>query len=335
MANEDLDALLESLDAQEEPKPRKTAQQSLRDRMLNESKASQPAVEEREKEIEEEIISEEVEEENKPAVNPKIIIIAIAAVLIVMGVVIFTAVSNSSKKKEEQAQAEAEALAAQEAALALQNATVVEEEPSTIWGALTYSEDEVNKLRAQGYSNEEITEFQNNAVDFRYPYYMALEGYYSYQLDNELPLYDLSSSEYKELISDTWLSLNKRTDLVEWTEDYMAYSREERQNLDYEKVEPYGNQLFLKIYLDASNHESFFLLNVSPQEWNQLDDSGNVVVEYTYSTHYKPFENILDAVEDEDNIFITDATLDIIASLKNRNSGTSSGNSNGSSGTGD
>ena len=139
-----------------------------------------------------------------------------------------------------------------------------------------------------------------------------------------LPLYDNSSDEYKDMIGDTWLSLNKRTDLVEWTDDYMAYSREEKQNLDYEKIEPYGNQLFLKIYLDADTHDSFFLLNISPQEWNQLDDAGNVVVNYTYSTHYKPYENVLEAVEDEQNIFITQASLDIIESLKNRNSSDSS-----------
>ena len=329
MANSDLDDFLAMIDSDEEEQPkRKSSQQTLRDRMLNESRNSMPDeedVDDRELELEQEIIDEEVEEENKPGINPKIIIVAAIAGIIVLILLIGSAVSKKRKADEEarlaaEAQAQAEAMA---------QAQVVEEpeedlQPSN-WGALIYTDEQIINLRNAGLTQEAITKFQNDGVPYDYIYFTYLEQYYAWQLNNQLPILDTASPEFKEVIDDTWLTLDKRTDTYGWTSDYIASTYEEKQNFDYEKVEPYGNQLFLKIYLDAIDHDSFFLLNISPDDWNKLDDKGNVVVSYTYVTHYLPAENQLDRVEDTDHIFITSAQLDIIESLQNRNNQTFTG----------
>ena len=322
MPNNDLDDVLAMLDKEEEETPkRKPAQQTLRDRMLNESKNSEQYdedVDERERELDQEIIDEEVEEENKPGINPKIIIAAIVVVVLILVLVISSAISKKKAQAEAEAQAQAEA-EAQAQLLAQQQAeqenTEAFEQPSN-WGATTYTDDEIIKLRNLGMTAEGINSLQQNKVPFDYVYYTYLEQYYAWQLDNQLPILDTASPDFKEYIDDTWLSLNKRLDVDGWTSDYIANTYQDKRNFDYEKVEPYGNQLFLKIYLDADEHTTFFLLNISPDEWNQLDDKGNVVVDYTYVTHYLPAENVLDQVEDMDNIFITSAQLDIIESLK-------------------
>lgn len=310
MANNgsNIDDILSMIDTgSDDSGPKKSTQQSLRDRMINESKGQQAAKPNIEEEMEQEILDEEIEEEHKSGINMKVVIIAIVAVVIILIVLI----TQLGKKKEpEPVEEPVEEVVVEE--------PVFEEQPIT-YTPITYTAEEVMNLHAAGATNEQIEEWQQTAIPYDYVYYSMLEQYYAFQLRNTLPTYDMSSDEFKDVISDTWMALPKRTDIVEWTNpDYLAYQYEEKQNLDYEKVEPFGNQLFLKVYLDATTHESWFFLNITPEEWNQLDDTGNVVVSYTYSTHYKPYENSFDAEEDTENIFITNATLDIIASLKNR-----------------
>ena len=330
MANSDLDDVLAMIDKDEEEQPkRKSSQQTLRDRMLNESRNSMPDEDEEddlESELEQEIIDEEVEEENKPGINPKIIIIAAAAAVVVVLILIISGISKKRAAAEAARLEEEQRLAAEAAAM---EQTVVEEPEDTLqpsnWGALIYTDDEIINLRNAGLTQDAITRFQNDGVPYDYVYFTYLEQYYAWQLNNQLPILDTASPEFEDIIDDTWLTLEKRTDTYGWTSKYIASTYEEKQNFDYEKVEPYGNQLFLKIYLDAMDHDSFFLLNISPDDWNKLDDKGNVVVSYTYVTHYLPAENDLDRVEDLDHIFITSAQLDIIESLKNRNEQSSSG----------
>ena len=169
MANEELDELLSSLDNKSDNGTKHvTAQESLRDRMLKASKAeSEESSSNREEELTQEIIDEEVDEENKPAINPKVVIIAIVAVLAVSSIAIMFGVSNSKKRKLEQAQREAEEQAALSAQEALANAVVEEDTGLEVsWGAIEYTDEQKNLLKAQGYSDEEIVNFQNSAVDF-------------------------------------------------------------------------------------------------------------------------------------------------------------------------
>lgn len=291
-----------------------SSQQNLRDRMLSESKSEIVRKEyaQREEDLSEEIIEEEEEEEygtEKKNSIGKIVIAAIIVLgLIVVGLVFFLGRSN---KEEEEVVGEP---VVGEVMLPEPVEEVVVEE--SIF-ATTYDMEQVQNLLAAGATQEQVNEWQANGVEYNYVYFTMLDRYYGWQLSNTLPTYDIASDAYKDVIGQTWMSLPKRNDIVEWTEDMLAYEHQVKQNLDYEKVEPYGNQLFLKVYLDANTHDSWFFLNITPNEWNLLDDTGNVVVDYVYQTHWLPFENQLDAVEDEQNIFIVSATLDIIESIKN------------------
>lgn len=291
-----------------------SSQQNLRDRMLSESKSETVRKEyaQREEDLSEEIIEEEEEEEygtEKKNSIGKIVIAAIIVLgLIVVGLIFFLGRSNKEEEEVVEEPVVGEVMLPEPV-----EEVVVEE---SIF-ATTYDMEQVQNLLAAGATQEQVNEWQTNGVEYNYVYFTMLDRYYGWQLSNTLPTYDIASDAYKDVIGQTWMSLPKRNDIVEWTEDMLAYEHQVKQNLDYEKVEPYGNQLFLKVYLDANTHDSWFFLNITPNEWNLLDDTGNVVVDYVYQTHWLPFENQLDAVEDEQNIFIVSATLDIIESIKN------------------
>lgn len=291
-----------------------SSQQNLRDRMLSESKSETVRKEyaQREEDLSEEIIEEEEEEEygtEKKSSIGKIVIAAIVVLgLIVVGLIFFLGRSNKEEEEVVEEPVVGEVMLPEPV-----EEVVIEE---SIF-ATTYDMEQVQNLLAAGATQEQVNEWQANGVEYNYVYFTMLDRYYGWQLSNTLPTYDIASDAYKDVIGQTWMSLPKRNDIIEWTEDMLAYEHQVKQNLDYEKVEPYGNQLFLKVYLDANTHDSWFFLNITPNEWNLLDDTGNVVVDYVYQTHWLPFENQLDAVEDEQNIFIVSATLDIIESIKN------------------
>ena len=173
----------------------------------------------------------------------------------------------------------------------------------------SFTQEEIESLREVGYTGDEIESFASlgfSAAD------MVLEAEVkrdAWIQEAIAPLYDSTSEEYKNFINQTWLTLPERNDTDEWSE--IAGYYEERKNLDYEKVTVYGNQLFLKVFLDDDTHQDWFFLNVTPEEWNKLNDRGNVIVTYTYCTRYVGVDSFT-MVEDFDNVFITAATLEII-----------------------
>lgn len=172
-----------------------------------------------------------------------------------------------------------------------------------------YTQDQINKLREVGYTGTEIEQFALNGEDVNAKIREAEAIRDAWLQEAIAPLYDATSQEYKDFISQTWLTLPERKDLGEWTQ--VAGYYQERKNLDYEKVTVYGNQLFIKIYLDDDVHADWFFLNVTPEEWIKLKDQGNVIVTYTYCTRYVTSAEGFN-VEDFSNTFITSAVLEII-----------------------
>ena len=293
-----------------------TSQQSLRDQMLRESRkeSAGQGVAEMEEELSEEIISEEEEEEYgiEKRKNKLPLIIGGGLLLIVLGLLIWLFSTRDTDIPMEQTE---ETVAEATLELPPAEVTVTETVPLQV-----YDYEQIQNLKAAGATDEQITMWQENGTNYNYVYYTMLDKYYGWQLTNTLPTYDLTSDAYKEIIGETWMSLPERTDIVEWTKDNLAYKHSVQQNLDYEKVTPYGNQLFLKVYLDASTHDSWFFLCITPEQWNMLDDKGNVVVDYEYQTKWLPHESIIDQEEDTSEIFITSATLNIIESMNSINS---------------
>lgn len=169
-----------------------------------------------------------------------------------------------------------------------------------------YSPEEITNLRAAGYTGDEIESYQSQQTPAEDLIKQAEAERDAWVQEAIAPLYDTASDEYKHYVSQTWLTLPQRTDMAEWTMIGAEYAVD--QNLDYEKIDVYGNQMFIKVYLDDNAHESWFFLNVSPTEWNQLNDAGNIQVHYTYVTHLVG-DDYMTATEDFDDIYITSATL--------------------------
>lgn len=172
-----------------------------------------------------------------------------------------------------------------------------------------YTPQEIDALRTAGYTGTEIEEYQSAGTSAQSLIDIAEAKRDAWIKDAISPLYDMASDEYKYQISQTWLTLPQRTDATEWTMIGSMYT--ERKNLDYEKIDVYGNQLFIKVYLDDNTHEDWFFLCVTPEEWNALSDRGNVIVSYTYWTHLVG-DDYFSSVEDTSNIYITQASLEII-----------------------
>ena len=234
----------------------------------------------------------------KKGFNPKIIIGCIIVVILIVGVFVGTAAKRQPAPVEEQ--------------VALPEEELVFLEPVTQDVMSGYTAEEVNTLRGAGLTGTEIESYQNQGIPYITAYNITKEQFWAWQLENQLPITDMTSEAYKTEVSKTWLTLPERKDLEEWHEDGIAYNYNIKKNLDYEKVDVHGNQLFLKVYLDDNKHEKWFFLNVTPQEWNLLEEAGNVVVDYAYTTHFEPYTNLFDAVENTEDIFITSARLSII-----------------------
>ncbi len=289
---------------------------SLRDQMKQQAAARQqqqvrqappppPEDDDYDEDYDEEVLEDNSEQE-KSKLNIKfILVVAVGCALVAL--IVFMVVSGKKGKEPPAEEVPLDLPVVEEPVIE----EPVVEEPVIM---ANYTADQMNNLRAIGITSDEITNYMENNVPYEYVYNTLMEQYWGWHLMNELPTYDMTSDKYKEVINQTWMSLPERHDLAEWTTDYIAYSYDVEANLDYEKVTPYGNQLFLKIYLDDNTHDSWFFLNIKPEEWNMLGPKGNVVVNYTYQTHYKPYESIFDAEEDKDNIFIISATLNIIKS---------------------
>lgn len=185
------------------------------------------------------------------------------------------------------------------------------EDPNVEWitpdKTFNYTMEEREKLRLAGYTGDEIEQFEARNADVDQIYNEAVAKRDAWVQQAIAPLYDTASDEYKSFISQTWLTLPQRTDMALW--ENCSYYRD-RKNLDYEKVDVYGNQLFIKIYLDDSDHDDWFFLNVTPEDWNKLQSRGNVIVEYTYC--YRLEGEGFGGTAIKDKIYITDAKLEII-----------------------
>lgn len=172
-----------------------------------------------------------------------------------------------------------------------------------------YTSDQIAQLRAAGYTGDEIEQHASTMTPFEDLIRQAEAARDAYIQDAIAPLYDTASDEYKHFISQTWLALEKRTDIYDWKITAMNYAK--RENLDYEKVGVYGNQLYIKVYLDDFNHDDWFYCLVTPEEWNKLNDAGNVIVNYTYATRVVG-DDPMTYYEDTENFYIISASIEFI-----------------------
>ena len=227
------------------------------------------------------------------SLNPKMILIIVGIVIVFIIVYIILSGMQSGKVPEE------ESLPSEE-----DFEWVMPEEQ-----VFKYTSEQIEKLRAVGYTGDEIELHQEYADDFDALIKDAEDARQAYIDEALATVQDNTSDEYKAYIGQTWLPLAERTDMQTFENIGMYYSQ--RVNVDYEKVPVHGNQLMIKLYLDDDNHDNYVFCIVTPEEWLSLKDYGNVIANYTYCT------SVVDdgtgmLVEDLSRIFITEIYLEII-----------------------
>ena len=177
---------------------------------------------------------------------------------------------------------------------------------------LIYNDIEVQDLRAAGFTADELERYSSANIPAKDLLAEAEARRNNYVQETYSKMFDTTSEDFRYYTSQTWLTLPERDDIEEWTQ---TSGYQVRKNLDYEKIDVYGNQLFIKVYLDDNLHEDWFFLSVTPEEWLALSDFGNVIVNYTYQVHYITEEDEFGGTtmyEDTENIYIVDANLEII-----------------------
>ncbi|MDR1523285.1 MAG: hypothetical protein LBS29_04975 [Endomicrobium sp.] len=151
----------------------------------------------------------------------------------------------------------------------------VEEDP-IVW-YFEYFPEEVEQLRAVGYTGDEIEYHQAQET----PAQLLIEDAKAVQ-EVELKaiydkIFDAASDEYRELENMTWVG-GKAIQITD-TGNYTDYSAATfKENVDFDKVPPHGMQLYIRCELPDGQYA---FMSMHPTRWVQLKDNGNIVIEYT------------------------------------------------------
>lgn len=141
-----------------------------------------------------------------------------------------------------------------------------------------YTLDEVEALRLAGYTGDEIEEYEYAEQDAQYLIDEA-EKERKKQYEKEIaPYFDSASEEFKSVYEDTWVGQPELTFDTN-AEGYSYFV--ETMNVDYEKLPPRGNQLFIKFTLPNSEKVAF--TTITPERWVTLNDSGNIVLSVSFT----------------------------------------------------
>jgi len=152
--------------------------------------------------------------------------------------------------------------------------------------AFSYTEEEKARLRAVGYTGDDIEKFQTDQASFQILVDTAIETQKeqlratSAELRKEVM--DSASQDYKNLLNLTWLA-GQSIDVkpIEGGNEFDYTSESKKENVNYTKVPSHGNQVFLK--LEFPEGEIYFM-PIHPARYYQLRDKGNLVVSYDVVT---------------------------------------------------
>lgn len=149
--------------------------------------------------------------------------------------------------------------------------------------AFSYSMDERDLLRVNGYTADDIERFE---IEERNPSELIKESesrrkeLYDYEIK---PYLDGASDKYKSLESMTWIGTGDMSPLILNTETINYEERYGSYNCDFIKIPPKGSQLFVKLDLMDFNKEIF--MTMTPERYNELPESGNIVVVIEYNKY--------------------------------------------------
>lgn len=154
-----------------------------------------------------------------------------------------------------------------------------------------YSADERSMLRVNGFTADDIERLE---IEERDPYQAVkkAEQDRKEKYDKEIkPYLDGASEEFNTLKEQTWLGTGTMSEkILDMSEHYSK--KYGTYNCDYEKIPAYGSQLFLKLELDDFDTNVF--MTVTSEKYQELQDSGNIVVTIYYNLY------------DDNSILVTD-----------------------------
>ncbi len=153
-----------------------------------------------------------------------------------------------------------------------------------------YSLEDRELLRVNGYTGDDIERFEieeRDVTDLVEESEQKRQEIYDAEIK---PILDGASPEYKKLKSQTWVGSPKMSDTI-LSEDAME-ERVGTYNCDYEKIDPCGTQLFLKLDLKEFKQSAF--ITVTANRYRELENTGNIVVVIEYDKY------------SDDSILITD-----------------------------
>lgn len=228
---------------------------------------------------------EETEEEEKSGKSflgkiPKTyLLVGVIGVIVflLLAVVFVVMVSGNSKKKE------------QETVVDPQTGYILDDEGNVIEiPKFEYTSDEIESLRVAGYTGAEIEEFQEKEISASEKVKES-EKKRKEKFDKEIaPYLDSTTEEFNWLKNQTWVGQQP----LEYSKDSSQYTTHSvKQNFDYEKIPPYGNQLWIKLI--SVNTGNVLFMSTDPKSYNRLKDSGNIVIDMTYINTGEGSPNII------------------------------------------
>ena len=150
---------------------------------------------------------------------------------------------------------------------------------SSAVGNMMYTEDEKSRLRAAGYTGDDIEQLAIKGTKVE----DALDSAKKERSDYLQSLYkelmpesiDGASDAYNALLENTWLGQRLRP--VSKPTDEMFSTKTYRENCRYVKIPPHGGELFIKLILKNGD---YVFLSLHPDEYEKMDVEGNMVIDY-------------------------------------------------------
>ncbi len=147
----------------------------------------------------------------------------------------------------------------------------------------SYTPEEIEMLRAAGYTGDEIESFVKQEIPAQQKYDEAAALQQKFVDSFYESVSDTSSSEFKDYVKDTWLLLDKR-DTSDGVDVSNMFTYNTKVIADFEKVELHGAQLFIKVYPINLDHDFWMYVQLSPEKYNSLPASGNIILYFDYLT---------------------------------------------------
>lgn len=148
----------------------------------------------------------------------------------------------------------------------------------------TYTGEQLKQLRTQGFTGDEIEQFQIDEIPFESKMEEA-EADKKAKYDKDIkPYLDGASDEFNQLLEQTWLYGPDLTYDVNQA-DTTWYRKNMTLNLDYDKIPAKGIQCFVRLTLKERTEENepiYMFMMIDPIRYAELPQSGNIVVYVEY-----------------------------------------------------